>query len=87
MQLASASPSAVKSRCIATHALVGELPLSRRQAEVCILVANGTSVDNIASQLGISKHTAVAHGRWIYNRLDVHNRTELANKLLSIGGG
>ena len=53
--------------------------------EVCILVANGTSVDNIASQLGISEHTAVAHGRWIYNRLDVHNRTELANKLLSIG--
>lgn len=62
---------------------VKELPLSRRQAQVCMLMANGASNENIAEQLGISKYTAIAHGRWIYNKLDVHNRAELVNKLLS----
>ena len=63
---------------------VGELPLSPRQAEVCMLMATGASNEKIADRLGISRHTAIAHGRWIYNKLDVHNRTELVNKLLSV---
>src|SRR5258708_2860741 len=29
----------------------------------------------------------IAHGRWVYNRLDVHNRTELVNRLLSVAAG
>ena len=33
-------------------------------------------------RLGISRHTAIAHGRWIYHKLDVHNRAELVNRLL-----
>jgi DNA-binding CsgD family transcriptional regulator len=59
------------------------LPLSRRQSEVCLLMAMGSSYDQIAQRLGISKHTAIAHGRWIYDKLDVHNRTELVSRLLS----
>jgi DNA-binding CsgD family transcriptional regulator len=62
---------------------VGELPLSRRQAEIAILLANGDSNETIAERLGISRHTAISHGRWIYNKLDVHNRTELVTKLLA----
>ena len=62
---------------------IQHLPLSRRQSEVCLLMANGTSNEAIAEQLGISKHTAIAHGRWIYNKLDVHNRAELVSKLLA----
>ena len=62
---------------------VGRLPLTRRQAEVCVLMATGYSHDEIAERLGISRHTANEHGRWIYNKLDVHNRTELVSKLLS----
>jgi hypothetical protein len=46
---------------------VQRFPLSRRQAE----------------RLGISAHTAKQHGRWICNKLDVHNRTELVSKILS----
>jgi DNA-binding CsgD family transcriptional regulator len=61
---------------------VGELALSSRQAEMCVLMASGISNDAIAERLGISRHTAIAHGRWIYNKLDVHNRAELVNKLL-----
>jgi DNA-binding CsgD family transcriptional regulator len=37
----------------------------------------------IAERLGITRHTANEHGRSIYNKLDVHNRAELVNRLLS----
>lgn len=63
---------------------VAELPLTRRQAQVCLLMANGFSNVAIAAELGIAKYTAIAHGRWIYDKLDVHNRTELVNKLLAL---
>jgi DNA-binding CsgD family transcriptional regulator len=58
------------------------LPLSRRQAEISVLMAEGFSHEKIAARLGISRHTVNEHSRWIYNRLDVHNRAELTNKLL-----
>jgi DNA-binding CsgD family transcriptional regulator len=61
----------------------GELPLSRRQAEVAFHLATGASHEGIAERLGISRNTAIAHGRWIYNKLDVHNRAELVGKLLA----
>lgn len=63
---------------------VRKLSLSRRQAEVCVLMATGASTDTVAERLGISKHTANQHGRWIYNKLDVHSRTELVSKLLTV---
>jgi DNA-binding CsgD family transcriptional regulator len=58
--------------------------LSRRQAEVCLLMAMGASIERVAERLGISKHTAVAHGRGVYAELDVHNRAELVTKLLAV---
>ena len=61
---------------------VERLLLTRRQAEVCVLMATGYSHEKIAERLGISKHTAKEHGRWIYNTLDVHNRAELVSKIL-----
>ena len=62
---------------------VGEFPLNGREAEVCLHMARGLSNEAIADRLGISKHTAISHGRWVYNKLDVHNRAELVSKLLS----
>ena len=62
---------------------IGEVPLNGREAEVCLHMASGASNEAIADRLGISKHTAIAHGRWIYNKLDVHNRAELVSKLLT----
>jgi DNA-binding CsgD family transcriptional regulator len=62
---------------------VERLLLTRRQAEVCVMMATGYSHEKIAERLGISKHTANEHGRWIYQKLDVHNRAELVGKLLS----
>ena len=44
-------------------------------------MASGYSHESIAERLGISWHTAKEHGRSIYNKLDVHNRTELVGKI------
>lgn len=62
---------------------IGKLPLTARQAEVCLLMASGLSYSEIAERLDISPHTAVAHSRWIYDKLEVSSRTELVDKLLS----
>jgi DNA-binding CsgD family transcriptional regulator len=46
-------------------------------------MASGYSHESIADRLGISRHTSNEHGRWIFSKLDVHNRTELVSKILS----
>jgi DNA-binding CsgD family transcriptional regulator len=71
-------PSSVK---LMRH--IGRLPLSGRQAQVCLLMAEGLSYSEIADRLGISKHTAITHRRWIYDKLNVSTRTELVNTVLS----
>ena len=62
---------------------LGRLPLSPRQAEICLMMANGLSYREIAERLGISRHTVIAHSRWIHDNLNVANRAELVNRLLS----
>jgi DNA-binding CsgD family transcriptional regulator len=61
-----------------------KLSLSARQAEVCVLIATGASIETIAERLGISRHTANEHGKWIYHKVDVHTRAELVSKLLTV---
>jgi DNA-binding CsgD family transcriptional regulator len=61
---------------------IRNLPLSSRQAEICLLMASGLTYRQIAERLHISQHTAIGHSRWIYDSLNVSNRTELVNKLL-----
>lgn len=64
------------------HREVAKLGLSPRQTQVCVLMASGASNEAIAERLGISPHTANEHGRWIFNKLDVHSRAELMRKVL-----
>jgi DNA-binding CsgD family transcriptional regulator len=66
-----------------THS-IGHFRLSRRQTEVCLLMATGASIEQIAEQLGLSPHTVVAHSRTVYEQLGVHNRTALLNRLLAV---
>ncbi len=47
-----------------------------------MMMSQGASYGEIASALGISEHTAITHSRKIYQKADVHNRTELVSKLL-----
>lgn len=57
-------------------------PLSPRQQEVGLWLAQGASFPQIAKQLGLSKRTVENHANNIYTKLNVTNRVELAGKLL-----
>lgn len=61
------------------------LPLAPRQAEVCVLMARGLTYAEIARRLDMSRHTAVATGRRIYDKLGVASRAELFDTLLARG--
>ncbi|TGN41488.1 helix-turn-helix transcriptional regulator [Marinobacter confluentis] len=62
---------------------IKHLPLSSKQAEVCLLMATGQSYNQIAEQQSMKRSTAISHAREIYARLDVHNREQLVAKLLT----
>jgi DNA-binding CsgD family transcriptional regulator len=60
------------------------LPLSRCQAQLCLLMASGLSYAAIAKHLGIAKSTVIDHTRHLYGKLDVRNCAGLINKLLTV---
>ena len=53
-------------------------PLTARQAHVSELVAVGLTNTEIARHLGISVRTTDAHVMSIFNKLDLHQRKQLA---------
>ena len=66
---------------------IKQLPLSSKQAEVCLLMATGRSYNQIAERSGIKRNTAISHGREIYARLGVHNREQLVSRVLAPAPG
>jgi DNA-binding CsgD family transcriptional regulator len=58
------------------------LSLSDKQKHVILMLADGASYGQIAQQLNISTNTANYHVKQIYDRLDVHTRSDLLNKLI-----
>ncbi len=62
---------------------IKRLPLSTKQAEVCLLMATGSSYHQIAERQGMKRNTAISHGREIYSRLGVHNREQLVAEILA----
>jgi DNA-binding CsgD family transcriptional regulator len=59
--------------------------LTRRQARVLQLVADGQSDRSIARTLGISTRTVQAHLQHTYRSLDVTSRTEAVARLRALG--
>lgn len=55
--------------------------LSPRQREVGLWLAQGASLREISARLHISERTVGAHARALYDKLGVHNRAQLVNKL------
>lgn len=53
-------------------------PLSQREREVAVLVAEGLTNRQIAEKLVISERTAEGHVAQIRNKLDFHSRTQIA---------
>jgi DNA-binding NarL/FixJ family response regulator len=56
----------------------GVYPLTRKEVEVAILVAQGKHNKEIASQLFNSERTIDNHVQHIYNKLNIDSRAELA---------
>lgn len=52
-------------------------PLSRRQCEIVVLIAQGLTSRQIAKRLGITLRTAETHRAAIMQRLDLHTTAEL----------
>src|ERR1700692_113368 len=51
--------------------------LSPRETEVCLFLAEGLPLKEIAFRLRVSIHTADFHARNVYRKLEVHSRAEL----------
>ena len=60
---------------------VEALPLSRREKEVCLLLARGHDAADAASAMGVAEHTVVSHRRSLYAKLGVENRWALLERL------
>jgi len=60
----------------------GVAALSPQQREVALLIAAGKSNREIADELGLSFNTASSHVKQVYARLDVNERSAVAQKLL-----
>jgi LuxR family maltose regulon positive regulatory protein len=60
-------------------------PLSNREIDVLVLIAEGMTNPEIASRLYVALNTVKVHTRNIYGKLDVNNRTQAVTKARSLG--
>ncbi len=64
--------------------------LSNREQEVIVLIANGSTVQEVSEELGLSPNTIKTYHQRIMGKLDLHSRNELfkyavRNKLIDVG--
>ena len=57
-------------------------PLTEREREIALLVADGRTNREVAEQLVLSTRTVEAHLRNVYGKLGVRSRVELTRRLL-----
>ena len=60
-------------------------PISERKREVLRYIAEGFTNHEIAARLYLSLYTVKAHARSIYDKLDVHTRTQAVAKARELG--
>lgn len=59
-----------------SHAELHPLPLSNREREILVLLADGLGNKQIAARLGISTNTVKTHLELLFEKLDVSSRAE-----------
>lgn len=64
-----------------TNALAARYGLSRREADVALLIARGASNKSIAAELELSPHTARRHTESVFRKVGVTSRAALAARL------
>jgi DNA-binding CsgD family transcriptional regulator len=62
-------------------------PLSPKQQQVCLLLAEGANYRAIAERLGVRPSTVIDHVRKIYDKFDVRSQHELLSKLMQNAAG
>ncbi len=60
-------------------------PLTKRESEVLVLVAEGKRNNEIAKELVITKHTAKAHVCSIIHKMGVEERYKAVNAAINLG--
>ncbi|SRX54877.1 tetratricopeptide repeat protein [Aequorivita sp. CIP111184] len=60
---------------------LNEFNLTKREIEVCSLIAEGLNNNEIAKAMFVSKNTIKTHIKNIYSKLDVNNRIQAIQKL------
>jgi len=60
-------------------------PLSERELEVLVLIAEGLTNQEIATRRYISLNTVKVHTRNIYGKLGVNNRTQAGARARALG--
>ena len=58
-----------------------QFSLSAREAEILLLIARGHTTNSMADKLVISPYTVNTHIRHIYDKMQIHKRSELLNYL------
>ena len=71
----------VSLRHHSTASLREQHGFTHRQAQVAALIANGTTGEDIAAGLGISRHTVRRHTERILQKLGVHTRAAVSARL------
>ena len=63
--------------------MVWRKELSAREREICNLVSRGRTNEQISKSLDISEPTVKTHLRNIYSKTDIHDRANLAIRVLN----
>ena len=66
-------------------AATGSHPLSRREVEVAVLIAQGLTSKEVGRRLFIERGTVDTHVQHIYNKLSIDSRPQLAIWLMEHG--
>jgi DNA-binding CsgD family transcriptional regulator len=68
-------------RALALRRRVEDLPLTAREKQLCLLVAQDPSRQDLADAMGVAVSTATTHQHSVYAKLDVHSRAGLLGLL------
>jgi DNA-binding CsgD family transcriptional regulator len=71
---------------VAIDAALAHSPLSPRQRELCLWLAQGLTYGDIGRRMGISEQTAVSYARVVCGKLSAHGREDLLRCLLLPAG-
>lgn len=69
----------------ASQPVTADNPLTDRETEVLTLVAKGYRLPDLASQLGVSRHTVASHIKAIYRKLNISSRAEATLEAARLG--